>query len=102
MLDLVEKDVVLPCPNSALDDVYASHPPISASHRDEREDAVTRRRGVDPSDTYSCNSPPRLLLSSDGIPKIVETFKLSSSAKSDLHRAIQQAQVRIEESSSRK
>lgn len=98
MLDLIEKDVVLPCPNSALDDVYASHPPISASHRDEREDAVTRRRG----DKYSCNSSPRLLLSSDGIPKIIETFKLSSSAKSDLHRAIQQAQVRIEESSSRK
>lgn len=98
MLDLIEENVVVPHPNSALDDIYSTYPPILASHEDERADATTRR-DVHLNETFSPPPPPRLLLSSDSIPKIIETFKLSSSAKSDLHRAIQQAQVRIEESS---
>ncbi|GJJ13278.1 hypothetical protein Clacol_007529 [Clathrus columnatus] len=99
MLDLIEEEAVVPHPNPTLDDIYATYPPILASHTDERADAAMPH-GKDSGEKDSPDrpfTPPRLLLSSDGIPKIIETFKLSGSAKSDLHRAIQQAHVRIQE-----
>jgi len=94
MQGLIESQHVILQPSPALDQVYASYAPSLTSHSEPKTNVSHVEAGAHSSELH----PPRLLLSSDGIPKVIEMFKLESTAQGNMLRAIQQAQARIEKS----
>jgi hypothetical protein len=86
---LLRQNVIIPTASELLDDVYTTYsitpPTLSLAQ----------------SDSASPSSPEHsheLLLTRDAVTKLLEVFgvKPSSSAATDLYRAIEQARVRVE------
>ncbi|KAF8527439.1 mitochondrial K+-H+ exchange-related-domain-containing protein [Hysterangium stoloniferum] len=98
MQRLIESKHVILQPSPALDEAYASYAPSLSPGSEANTDVPPLEVGTHSTGHSSELHSPRLLLSSDGIPKVIETFKLESSAQDDMVRAIQQAEGRIEKS----
>jgi len=99
MQGLIASKHVVEQPSSLLDDVYKNY----ASRHPELEESITSDSKSSSESVGSEKSPrppprhPHLLLSVDGVEKIVEIFNLAGSAKSDITRAVEQARARVEE-----
>jgi hypothetical protein len=102
---LLQHNVIIPTPSELLDDAYTTYsitPPTSSLAQSDSASPTTNSDSSSPRRSSASNSSlehsHELLLSRDAVTKLLEVFgvKLSSSAATDLYRAIDQARARVE------
>ncbi|KAF8582808.1 hypothetical protein K439DRAFT_1647417 [Ramaria rubella] len=94
MQNLIESNHVVPQPSPELAELYASNT-SQRQHVDDKSEPGLDEAHLSLAKASSAPPQPRLLLSSDAIPRIVAIFELPESAGAGIVRAIEQARVRI-------
>lgn len=86
----MEKGAIHPEPNAVLNKIYEEHQPASSSSSETGTEPGSRRPPSSEDDAEE-----RIVLSREAVPMIVGLFDLPHSAASDLYRALDQTEERL-------
>ena len=99
---LLDHDIIVPEASEPLDGVFKSHPATTPSASRDEPDSTSKPTSSSSESSIPKTNPDHdrepqhtLLLSPEAIPLILSLFELESTTSVDLHRAIEQARLRV-------
>ena len=97
---LLDHDIIVPEASKPLDEVYRLYPPTTPSASSDDPDSVSKSNSASSEFSIPKTNPDRepqhtLLLGPEAVASILSLFEFESTTSADLHRAIEQARLRV-------